>query len=167
MSSTKSPRQMKFNKQGYVKCRVCSCTEYEPCNPPCSWAEPDLCSSCEEAVNGMYDWFHAAHRPNLTGLLAEYKRQVRDTPVPYTLTTAETDAELRTLVSQAGASVIDECHRILGKRGGSCSCDEKGYCPKCASKKLRAAISEDLVKRAILDPATPAAIAAEKRLADV
>lgn len=28
------------------RCRVCGCTENHPCDPPCSWVEPDLCSEC-------------------------------------------------------------------------------------------------------------------------
>lgn len=27
-------------------CRRCGCSEYDACFPPCSWAEPDLCSTC-------------------------------------------------------------------------------------------------------------------------
>lgn len=27
-------------------CRVCACSEFDACHPPCGWAEQDLCSSC-------------------------------------------------------------------------------------------------------------------------
>ncbi len=27
-------------------CRVCLCSEYDPCDEGCGWAEPDLCTSC-------------------------------------------------------------------------------------------------------------------------
>lgn len=27
-------------------CRLCGCTEVTPCEPPCGWAEGDLCTSC-------------------------------------------------------------------------------------------------------------------------
>ena len=27
-------------------CRKCGCSWFQPCDPPCSWVEPDLCSSC-------------------------------------------------------------------------------------------------------------------------
>jgi len=27
-------------------CRVCGCTDFEPCLEGCSWAEADLCSAC-------------------------------------------------------------------------------------------------------------------------
>ena len=32
-----------------MKCRVCGCTYFNPCNPPCGWAEPHLCTTCEES----------------------------------------------------------------------------------------------------------------------
>lgn len=28
------------------ECRVCGCTQNDPCEPPCGWAEDDLCSAC-------------------------------------------------------------------------------------------------------------------------
>ena len=28
------------------ECRECGCTDDHACDPPCSWAEPDLCSAC-------------------------------------------------------------------------------------------------------------------------
>lgn len=38
-------------------CRVCGCTEYDPCEDVCGWAEPDLCTSCagEDAVSSPPD----------------------------------------------------------------------------------------------------------------
>ena len=27
-------------------CRSCGCTWCDPCDPPCSWAEADLCTAC-------------------------------------------------------------------------------------------------------------------------
>lgn len=33
---------------GQRSCRVCGCTDDRACQPPCSWVEPDLCSSCRE-----------------------------------------------------------------------------------------------------------------------
>lgn len=29
-------------------CRVCGCTDYAACSPPCSWIEADLCSACRD-----------------------------------------------------------------------------------------------------------------------
>ena len=32
-------------------CRVCGCTEAEGCPPEgCAWAEPDLCTACQEIL---------------------------------------------------------------------------------------------------------------------
>ncbi|PCI47174.1 MAG: hypothetical protein COB49_07500 [Alphaproteobacteria bacterium] len=31
-----------------MACRVCGCTYFNPCNPPCAWAEPHLCTTCAE-----------------------------------------------------------------------------------------------------------------------
>lgn len=31
---------------GLPVCRVCGCTDNAACSPPCSWAEPDRCTSC-------------------------------------------------------------------------------------------------------------------------
>jgi hypothetical protein len=28
------------------RCRSCGCTHTSPCEPPCSWSEPGLCSAC-------------------------------------------------------------------------------------------------------------------------
>jgi hypothetical protein len=30
-------------------CRECGCSEADPCEPPCWWAAPELCSACDEA----------------------------------------------------------------------------------------------------------------------
>lgn len=30
-------------------CRVCACSEYDPCPEGCGWAEADLCTSCAAA----------------------------------------------------------------------------------------------------------------------
>jgi hypothetical protein len=28
------------------RCRSCGCTHTSPCDPPCSWAEAELCTAC-------------------------------------------------------------------------------------------------------------------------
>lgn len=42
------------------KCRVCGCTEREPCDEGCCWVEYDLCSACvpklEEATAAVIRW---------------------------------------------------------------------------------------------------------------
>ncbi|MGO1078304.1 hypothetical protein [Inquilinus sp. CA228] len=32
-------------------CRDCGCTQDDACTPRCSWAEPDLCSTCKGAAD--------------------------------------------------------------------------------------------------------------------
>lgn len=32
------------------RCRVCGCSEFNACTPPCHWVGPDLCSACEEVT---------------------------------------------------------------------------------------------------------------------
>jgi hypothetical protein len=41
-----------------TRCRVCRCTEVEPCNPPCAWepGEPDLCTTCAEVIRIVRQW---------------------------------------------------------------------------------------------------------------
>lgn len=33
-------------------CRVCGCSEYDPCEDVCGWAEDDLCTACVAAPGG-------------------------------------------------------------------------------------------------------------------
>lgn len=39
-------------------CRVCGCTQNNPCEPPCGWAEEGLCTSCapEAKVDDTDEW---------------------------------------------------------------------------------------------------------------
>ncbi|TMJ19003.1 MAG: hypothetical protein E6G92_04105 [Alphaproteobacteria bacterium] len=43
-------------------CRVCGCTWCDPCDPPCSWAEIDLCTACvgKSPANDHGEASHAA-----------------------------------------------------------------------------------------------------------
>ncbi len=70
---------MKFDRHGNVRCRVCGCTDYEPCNPPCAWYKnADLCTTCAAAARDLMNWRRqlaawreAALRPNLAALTRE------------------------------------------------------------------------------------------------
>jgi hypothetical protein len=31
-------------------CSECGCTELDPCDPPCWWTAPDLCSACADGL---------------------------------------------------------------------------------------------------------------------
>jgi hypothetical protein len=64
---------LRHDRDGYIRCRVCGCTEREPCDPPCSReeGEADLCTLCAAAVNILTSWREGAHRPNLAALRRE------------------------------------------------------------------------------------------------
>jgi hypothetical protein len=50
---------------------VCGCTEFEPCEPPCGWAEVNLCTGCLEAAHALARWQEGSHRANMAALLRE------------------------------------------------------------------------------------------------
>ena len=62
-------------RKGFMACRVCGCTQIEPCNPPCAWAgddeRGDLCSTCELTIGVVEEWKEQALRPSMTALLRE------------------------------------------------------------------------------------------------
>ncbi len=67
---------IKVDRDGLVRCRVCRCTEREPCFPPCAWVRgtPDLCDGCLEAVVAVIAWQQDAHRPSKAALFREVAR---------------------------------------------------------------------------------------------
>jgi hypothetical protein len=67
----------KWDKDGYVRCRVCGCTEREPCNPPCAWVEEDLCTLCALIAEALAEWKTGAHRANVAALMREVSRKER------------------------------------------------------------------------------------------
>jgi hypothetical protein len=62
--------------QPYVrKCRVCRCSEFEPCNPPCAWSkDPTLCTTCVEMIVYLQEWLESAHRANFSALEREARK---------------------------------------------------------------------------------------------
>jgi hypothetical protein len=68
---------LRHDRDGYIRCRVCSCTEREACNPPCSWVEgeADLCSNCLAAVLVVTCWLEGAHHPSLSALKREAEQE--------------------------------------------------------------------------------------------
>ena len=72
-------RKIKTDRDGLVRCRVCGCTEREPCCPPCGWADIDLCSGCADVVTILLDYAEGAHRFSVAGLLREFACR-RDLP---------------------------------------------------------------------------------------
>ena len=61
-----------------ARCRICACTEREPCEPLCSWFEEDLCTSCALVIEAVAVWMVGAHRPVLAKMLREAKDKRRE-----------------------------------------------------------------------------------------
>ncbi len=68
---------MRHDRNGLIRCRVCGCTAIDACNPPCGWAQQDLCTTCADAVKALLEWADAARRANLSGLL-QFNAQSRN-----------------------------------------------------------------------------------------
>jgi hypothetical protein len=68
----------KCDRDGYVRCRVCGCTEREPCEPPCAWFDASLCTLCAMASEALAEWTLGAHRPSRAALWREAKRRAAD-----------------------------------------------------------------------------------------
>jgi hypothetical protein len=64
---------LRHDCDGYIRCRVCGCTECEPCDPPCAWeeGEADLCTICAAAVDTVTSWYLSVNRPSLAALKRE------------------------------------------------------------------------------------------------
>lgn len=62
-----------------TKCRVCKCSELQPCCPPCGWerGEDDLCTTCAEVIRRVRGWLIDAHRPSFAALRRESHALVR------------------------------------------------------------------------------------------
>jgi hypothetical protein len=82
MPRSKGLRPMKGDREGLVRCRVCRCTDREPCFPPCGWAgddkRGDLCTTCAEIIFELQMWFECAHRPSKAALLRELDHRQGD-----------------------------------------------------------------------------------------
>ncbi len=64
---------LRHDRDGFIRCRVCGCTEREPCCPPCSWAQADLCSNCHDTLMSLLIWTQSAHRANRSALWREIR----------------------------------------------------------------------------------------------
>ena len=67
--SAKSPKKrptVELDKDGYIQCRVCACTEVKPCLVPCAWAEVNLCTTCRDAIQALERWHDVAYRNDRT-----------------------------------------------------------------------------------------------------
>jgi hypothetical protein len=79
----------KYGRGGLLKCRICGCTETEPCNPPCAWASGDfrgdICTSCADLAQAVAEWMEDARRPKPNRLIREARLLFENTPIPYVL----------------------------------------------------------------------------------
>ncbi len=72
------------NPDDLTKCRVCGCSQNEPCNPPCGWARAkgNLCTSCDDLAGNIREWMQdVAVLPNLAELVLEVLQLKRMGPV--------------------------------------------------------------------------------------
>jgi hypothetical protein len=72
--------QVKRDRKGLTRCRVCGCTEVDACSGGCSWVpgEANLCTTCDETAGSMVVWCLNARRANMAGLMRELERQLGD-----------------------------------------------------------------------------------------
>ena len=54
-----------------MRCKICGCTEQDPCNPPCAWDTPGVCTTCATAAEALADWLREAVRPKKAALWRE------------------------------------------------------------------------------------------------
>ena len=80
-STAAAPKYL-HDRNGLLRCRVCRCSDREPCNPPCGWDPDDnrgdLCTSCSGVIEHMLVWFDYAHRPTKAALMRELDLRIRD-----------------------------------------------------------------------------------------
>lgn len=60
------------------QCRVCHCTENNACRPPCSWAEPGLCTLCSDTVIQLLKFMTGAVDPAVERLAAQVYARMPD-----------------------------------------------------------------------------------------
>jgi hypothetical protein len=71
------PHIVKRDRNGLIRCRVCRCTELEPCFPPCWWepGEEDICNRCNEMAYHLRVFMAGAHRFSRKALFREVARR--------------------------------------------------------------------------------------------
>lgn len=74
MSRRNKQGDVKRDRNGLTRCRVCGCTEIDACPVGCSWVEADLCSVCATAAEAISDWIGDVRRVNKTALWREALR---------------------------------------------------------------------------------------------
>ena len=84
MSDGRAP--VKHDRDALVRCRVCGCTERQPCEPPCGWFDGDLCTGCAEVVLAVANWRLGAHRASWAALKREVEEAIMSSWIGYELT---------------------------------------------------------------------------------
>lgn len=74
-NSSEQLREVKRDRNGFVRCRVCGCTEVDACADGCGWADTDLCTTCDRAAQAIVAWGFDARRPTWAALRREAERQ--------------------------------------------------------------------------------------------
>jgi hypothetical protein len=59
---------IRTDRHGFIRCRVCGCTEIDACENGCSWSKQDLCSTCASGAGAIADWFERTRGANWTRL---------------------------------------------------------------------------------------------------
>jgi hypothetical protein len=61
---------------GFVRCRVCGCTEIDACPGGCGWADGNLCTVCDAAAQALVGWMYDSRRSNRAALWREVAKQM-------------------------------------------------------------------------------------------
>ncbi len=75
---TKADWSQTAGTRGPARCRLCGCSDREPCLEGCSWVEGDLCSTCAVAIEALADYLRVAHRARPRKLIGEAYRLLRN-----------------------------------------------------------------------------------------
>ena len=60
-----------------MRCKVCGCSDREPCDPPCGWSdiEANLCTACEDAADALVEWALGSRRISMAALMRVYNER--------------------------------------------------------------------------------------------
>lgn len=76
-------RSLTTDRRGLVACRICGCTQDRACSSGCSWAEPDLCSTCYDFRNELQQFMEDGYRVTKQSLARLYDEVNNKLPIPY------------------------------------------------------------------------------------
>lgn len=71
-STQEQSTTVRRDRNGFIKCRVCGCTEVDACPSGCAWVEMDLCSVCSgtafQVAEMILRWRENCRRANKAAL---------------------------------------------------------------------------------------------------